>query len=94
MLLWVMGVEFENTCTVSGKWNAFSSIPDFKDGCKSLESYGSCSLESYGSCIVVITAGSHTEIEIDFSRKPIFKSPFMKFVLRQNQWDTNFYFVY
>ena len=27
MLLWVMGVGFENTCTVSGKENVFKVIP-------------------------------------------------------------------
>ena len=27
MLLWVMGVGFENTSTVSGKWNVSSVIP-------------------------------------------------------------------
>ena len=30
MLLWVMDVGFENTCTVSGKWNeGMSSVQDF-----------------------------------------------------------------
>ena len=27
MLLWVMGVGFDNTCTVSGKWNISRVIP-------------------------------------------------------------------
>ena len=27
MLLWVMGVRFDNTCTVSGKWNVSRVIP-------------------------------------------------------------------
>ena len=27
MLLWVMGVAFDNTCTVSGKWNTSRAIP-------------------------------------------------------------------
>ena len=27
MLLWVMGVGFENTCTVSGKWNVSRVVP-------------------------------------------------------------------
>ena len=27
MLLWVMGVGLENTCTVSGKWNVTRVVP-------------------------------------------------------------------
>ena len=27
MLLWVMGVGFDNTCAVSGKWNVSRAIP-------------------------------------------------------------------
>ena len=27
MLLWVMGVGFENACTVSGKWNVTRVTP-------------------------------------------------------------------
>ena len=37
MLLWVMGVEFENICTVSGKWNLSRVIPRlYRWACKTL----------------------------------------------------------
>ena len=32
ILLWVMGVGFENTCSVSGKWNVSGLFQDFMDG--------------------------------------------------------------
>ena len=55
MLLRLMGVEFENTCTVSGKWNVFRVIPRLYGWvCKTLRL--SPLVIEYS--VVVMTAGS------------------------------------
>ena len=56
MLLWVMGVGFDNTFTVSGKWNGYSNTLGMSIGnLKTLPIGGGtwccgykCGVESYG----------------------------------------------
>ena len=80
MLLWVMGVGFDNTCTVSGKWNVSRLIPRLYGWvCKTLR----LSPLVVEHSVVVMTAGFQLRrSQIESYGQPIFYSRFMKFVLR------------
>ena len=58
MLLWVMGVGFENTCTVPGKWNVFKVISRLYGWVDETLKLNPLAIEHR---VVVMTAGSHQE---------------------------------
>ena len=71
MLLWVMVVGFENTCTVSGKWNVSKVIPRL---------YGWVYKTLRLSPLAVTAASQSKQSQIESCGYPIFDFRFIKFL--------------
>ena len=89
MLLWVTGVGFEGTCTVSGKWNVSRVIPRlYVWVCKTLR----LSPLVVKHSAVVMTAGCQLrQSQIESYEWPIFDSRLIKLVFKISRgikfWD-------
>ena len=79
MLLWVMNVGFENTCTISRKWNVSRVIRSIYRWIYKILRLSPLAVEHR---VVVMTAGSQSrQAQMEFYWLPIFNFLFIDYVL-------------